>query len=49
MGINELLEQFETMMSAADSTEEHEFETAKWLMDERHKVLLVLTGQETDM
>jgi hypothetical protein len=49
MGINELLEQFETMMSAADPIEEHESETAKRLMDERHKVLLVLTGQETDM
>ncbi len=49
MGINELLKQFGTMMSAVDSIEEHEFETAKRLMDERHKVLLVLTGQETNM
>jgi hypothetical protein len=49
MGINELLEQFETMMSAADPTEEYESETAKGFKDGRHKVLLVLTGQETDM
>lgn len=49
MGINELLEQFETMVSADDYTEECEFETAQRVIDERHKVLLVLTGQETDM
>ena len=48
MGIDELLEQFETMISAADPIEEDKSETAKRL-DERHKVLLVLTGQETDM
>ena len=48
MGIDELLEQFETMISAADPIEGHESETAKRL-DQRHKVLLVLTGQETDM
>ena len=49
MGINELLKEFETMMSATDPIEEHDSETAKRLMDERHKVLLVLTGQEVDM
>jgi len=49
MGINELLEQFETMVSDDDSNERYKFETAKRGMDERHKVLLVLTGQETDM
>lgn len=49
MGIHELLKQFETMVSAADSTEGYEFESAKRFMDKRHKVLLVLTGQETDM
>jgi predicted RNase H-related nuclease YkuK (DUF458 family) len=49
MGINKLLEELETMMSVADPIEEHDSETAKRFMDERHKVLLVLTGQETDM
>jgi hypothetical protein len=48
MGINELLEKFETMVSD-DSNERYKSETAKREMDERHKVLLVLTGQETDM
>ncbi len=49
MGINELLEQFETMVSDDDSDERYKCETVKRVMDERHKVLLVLTGQETDM
>jgi len=49
MGINELLEEFETMMSASDFNEEYIFGRVKRDIGERHKVLLVLTGQETDM
>lgn len=49
MGINELLEEFETMMSASDFNEEYTFGRVKRDIGERHKVLLVLTGQETDM
>jgi hypothetical protein len=49
MGINELLEEFETMMSASDFNEEYIFGNVKRDFGERHKVLLVLTGQETDM
>ncbi len=49
MGINELLEEFETMMSASDFNEEYIFGSVKRDIGERHKVLLVLTGQETDM
>jgi hypothetical protein len=49
MGINELLEQFETMVSDDNSNERYKCEPTKRVMDERHKVLLVLTGQETDM
>ncbi len=49
MGINELLEEFETMMSASDFNEEYIFGSVKRDIGKRHKVLLVLTGQETDM
>ena len=49
MGITELLEQFETMVSDGDSNERYKFKTAKRVLDRRRKVLLVLTGQETDM
>jgi HSP90 family molecular chaperone len=49
MGINELLEEFQTMMSASDFNEEYIFGRVKRDIGERHKVLLVLTGQETDM
>jgi hypothetical protein len=49
MGINELLEEFETMMSASDFNEEYIFGRVKRDIGERHKVLLVLTGQEMDM
>jgi hypothetical protein len=49
MGINELLEQFETMVSDDDSNESYKSKIPKRVMDEQHKVLLVLTGQETDM
>jgi hypothetical protein len=48
MGISELLEQFETMVSAAH-TEANGVESEKTFPDERHNVLLVLTGDETDM
>jgi hypothetical protein len=49
MGINTVLKEFETMMSASDLTEEHILRQVKRDNGERHKVLLVLTGQETDM
>jgi HSP90 family molecular chaperone len=49
MGINELLEEFQTMMSDSDFNEEYIFGRVKRDIGERHKVLLVLTGQETDM
>jgi hypothetical protein len=49
MGINELLDEFEAMMSASDFNEEYIFGSVKRDIGERHKVLLVLTGQETDM
>jgi hypothetical protein len=49
MAINELLEEFETMMSASDFNEEYIFGRVKRDIGERHKVLLVLTGQERDM
>lgn len=48
MGINELLEEFETMMSAYDSHEEYRVDRVKRDIG-KHKVLLVLTGRETDM
>jgi hypothetical protein len=48
MEIKELLQQFEDIMSAS-FTEEGEFETVKRMLNGRHKVLLVLTGMETDM
>jgi nucleotide-binding universal stress UspA family protein len=49
MGINELLGQFETMMSSSYATDGYIFGRVKKDATERHKVLLVLTGQETDM
>jgi hypothetical protein len=49
MGINNLLKEFEAMMSAPDLAEEHISGRVKRDTEERHKVLLVLTGQETDM
>jgi hypothetical protein len=48
MEINELIQQFEDIMSASFK-EEGEFETAKKMLNGRHKVLLVLTGMEADM
>ncbi len=49
MHIRELLKQFEEIMSAAAFAEEGEFGAAKKILQERHKVLLVMTGMETDM
>ena len=49
MHIKELMKQFEKIMSAAAFAEAGEFETARKMLDERKKVLLVLTGRETDM
>ena len=49
MHIKELMKQFEKIMSAATFAEAGEFETAKGMLHERKKVLLVLTGRETDM
>lgn len=43
------MKQFEQIMSAAAFAEAGEFETAKKILYERKKVLLVLTGRETDM
>jgi len=48
METKELLKQFEDTMSAS-FTEEGRVETVKRMLNERHKVLLVLTGMETDM
>jgi len=48
MDMKELFEQFEEIMSAS-FFEEGEFETAKRMFNERHKVLLVLAGKETDV
>jgi len=43
------MKQFEKIMSAATFAEAGEFETAKKMLHERKKVLLVLTGREADM
>ncbi len=48
METKELLQQFEDI-TAASFTEEGRFETVKRMLNERHKVLLVLTGMEADM
>ena len=48
METKELLQQFDDIM-AASFTEEGRFETVKRMLNERHKVLLVLTGMEADM
>ncbi len=49
MHIKELVKQFEGIMSAAAYAEAEEFDATKKIINERRKVLLVLTGEETDM
>ena len=49
MHIKKLMKQFEEIMSAATFAEAGEFETAQGMLHERKKILLVLTGRETDM
>jgi NAD(P)H-hydrate repair Nnr-like enzyme with NAD(P)H-hydrate dehydratase domain len=49
MHIKELVKQFEEIMSAAAFAEAGETDTAVRLFHGRRKVLLVLTGEETDM
>lgn len=49
MHIKELVKQFEEIMSAAAFAEAGETDTAINILHERRKVLLVLTGVETDM
>jgi len=49
MHIKELVKQFEEIMSAAAFAEAAEADTAIKLFHGRRKVLLVLTGEETDM
>lgn len=49
MGITEMLGQFETMMSSSYATNGTIYGYTKKDSPERQKVLLVLTGQETDM
>ena len=49
MHIKELMKQFEKIMSAAAFAEAGEFETARRMLHERKRVLLVLTGREADM
>jgi 2-iminoacetate synthase ThiH len=49
MNIKELVKQFEQIMSSAAFAEAGEIGSAITILHERHKVLLVLTGEETDM
>jgi HSP90 family molecular chaperone len=49
MHIKELVKQFEQIMSSAAFAEAGEFDSAIKILHEGHKVLLVLTGEETDM
>jgi len=49
MHIKELVKQFEEIMSSASFAEAGESDTAIDILHERRKVLLVLTGEETDM
>jgi len=43
------VKQFEEIMSSLAFTEVGEIDSAMRILNERHKVLLVLTGEETDM
>ena len=49
MHIKELMKQFEEILSAAAFAEAGEFNAARKIIHERYKILLVLTGMETDM
>jgi hypothetical protein len=49
MHIKSLVKQFEEIMSSAAFAEAGEVGGAMKILHERHKVLLVLTGEETDM
>lgn len=49
MHIKSLIKQFEEIMSSAAFAEAGEIGSALRILHERHKVLLVLTGEETDM
>jgi hypothetical protein len=49
MHIKKLVKQFEEIMSATAFAEAGEYDTAIKILNERRKVLLVLTGKETDM
>jgi hypothetical protein len=44
-----IMNSFEEMMSAASFAEEGEFDTARKVLSARHRILLVLTGTESDM
>jgi len=45
----QIMNKFEDIMSAAAFAEEGDFDTAKKMLTARHRILLVLTGVETDM
>lgn len=49
MDMKELVRQFEEIMSATAFAEAGELDTAREILNEKHKVLLVLTGMESDM
>lgn len=49
MDIKEVIKQFEEIMAATAFAEGGEFDTAREILNERRKVLLVLTGMESDM
>ncbi|HAM49305.1 MAG TPA: hypothetical protein DCP92_00885 [Nitrospiraceae bacterium] len=49
MHIKSLVKQFEEIMSSVAFAEAGEIGSAMRILHERHKVLLVLTGEETDM